>query len=120
MLDVAFQPDRSGPDPLYLQLAGYLRGLIAAGRLQPGEKLPATRELASALAIGRNTADRAYQTLVDDGVLFAHVGQGTFVSSRGAANATWSARAPCSDCSTGVKSSRIGDGAVSCWRFDSL
>jgi len=85
MLDVAFQPDRRGNEPIYVQVAEYLRGLIAADRLSPGEKLPATRELAGALGIGRNTAAQAYQALVDDGVLLAHVGQGTFVSSRDAA-----------------------------------
>lgn len=97
MLDVAFQLDRNAADPIYLQLAGYLRGLIAAGRLRPGEKLPATRELAAALAIGRNTADKAYQALVEDGVVLAHVGQGTFVSSRAAARSPLAQTAPDSD-----------------------
>jgi DNA-binding transcriptional MocR family regulator len=85
MLDIAFTPDRSNREPIYAQLAHYLRSLIASGRLRAGEKVPATRELASALGIGRNTAAQAYQSLIDDGSLLAHVGQGTFVSSRGAA-----------------------------------
>lgn len=85
MLDLPFEPDRAANDPLYVQLADHLRGLISSGRLRAGEKLPATRELANALAIGRNTAAQAYQQLIDDGALLAHVGQGTFVSSRIAA-----------------------------------
>lgn len=85
MLDVAFHPDRLVPEPIYQQLADYLRSLIASGRIQAGEKLPATRELAVALGIGRNTAAQAYDRLIDDGVLLAHVGQGTFVASRAAA-----------------------------------
>ena len=85
MLELAFHPDRSDEVAIYRQLAEYLRGLIATGRLLPGEKLPATRELAASIGIGRNTANLAYQTLVDEDVLLAHVGQGTFVSSRGAA-----------------------------------
>ncbi len=101
MLDIDIQPDRRGPDPIYRQLANYLRGLIAAGRLPHGEKLPATRELAAALAIGRNTADRAYQTLVDEGVLLAHVGQGTFVCSRIAA------RSPLVDTAAGDATARV-------------
>ena len=56
MLDVAFNPNRVANEPIYVQLANYLRGLIATGRLSPGEKIPATRELAFALGIGRNTA----------------------------------------------------------------
>ncbi len=66
--------------PIYRQLAEYLRELIVTGRLPAGEKLPATRELAASIGIGRNTANLAYQTLIDEGVLLAHVGQGTFVS----------------------------------------
>jgi GntR family transcriptional regulator/MocR family aminotransferase len=85
MLELAFSPDRAAPTAIYRQLADYLRELISAGRLEAGEKLPATRELAASLRIGRNTANLAYQTLLDEGVLVAHVGQGTFVSSRSAA-----------------------------------
>lgn len=91
MLDLAFQPDRDAGPPIYAQLADYLRGLIRTGRLSPGEKLPATRELARTLGIGRNTAAQAYQSLVDDGALLAHVGQGTFVSSRAAASSPFPA-----------------------------
>lgn len=83
MLELAFHPDRNGDRPIYRQLAEYLRELIATGRLLPGEKLPATRGLATSTGIGRNTANLAYQTLVDEGVLLAHVGQGTFVSGAG-------------------------------------
>ncbi len=80
MLELAFHPDRSGDTPIYRQLADYLRELIVTGRLAAGEKLPATRELAASIGMGRNTANLAYRTLVDEGVLLAHVGQGTFVS----------------------------------------
>jgi DNA-binding transcriptional MocR family regulator len=85
VLELAFQPDRAAPEPLYRQLAGYLRGLVAAGRLPAGERLPASRELAASLGVSRNTVTQAYQSLVDAGVLVSHVGQGTFVASRGAA-----------------------------------
>jgi DNA-binding transcriptional MocR family regulator len=85
MLDVAFQPDRFAAEPIYRQLAGYLRELVAAGRLVPGEKLPASRELALSLGLSRNTVNQAYQRLIDGNVVVSHVGQGTFVASRGAA-----------------------------------
>jgi DNA-binding transcriptional MocR family regulator len=85
VLDLAFTAERKSSVPMYLQLADHLRELIATGRLRPGEKLPATRELSAGLGIGRNTAALAYQTLIDDGALLAHVGQGTFVHSREAA-----------------------------------
>ena len=54
-----------------------------AGRLPAGERLPASRELASSLGLSRNTVNQAYQTLTDEGLLRAHVGQGTFVAGRG-------------------------------------
>lgn len=85
MLELAFQPDRERREPLYLQLADYLSVLVAADRLPEGERLPATRELASILQLSRNTVTQAYQRLVDHGVLRSHVGQGTFVASRSAA-----------------------------------
>jgi len=86
MLDVAFQPDRSAAEPIYRQLGSYLRALVAAGRLVPGEKLPASRELALSLGLSRNTVNQAYQSLIDANVVVSHVGQGTFVASRVAAS----------------------------------
>ena len=56
MLDLAFQPDRTQPTPVYRQVADHLRDLIALGRLKPGERLPPTRALATGLGIGRKTA----------------------------------------------------------------
>jgi len=82
VLDLPFRPDRSRPDPIFRQLEGYLRGLVEAGRLAPGTKLPATRELADSLGLSRSTVSQAYDTLVGDGSLTAHVGQGTFVAAR--------------------------------------
>jgi GntR family transcriptional regulator/MocR family aminotransferase len=86
VLELAFQPDRGRPEPLYHQLAEYLNALVAADRLPEGERLPATRELASLLQLSRNTVTQAYGLLVERGVLLSHVGQGTFVASRGAAS----------------------------------
>jgi GntR family transcriptional regulator/MocR family aminotransferase len=85
VIDLAVQLDRQDPRPITTQLADYVRSLIESGRLATGDKLPATRELAGALGIGRNTASQAYQVLIDEGLLLAHVGQGTFVSARGRA-----------------------------------
>jgi GntR family transcriptional regulator / MocR family aminotransferase len=82
VLELAFRADRGRGEPVYRQLEGYLRELVAARRLVPGEKLPASRELAETLGLSRNTVNQAYQALVDDGLLHAHVGQGTFVAAR--------------------------------------
>ncbi len=85
MLDLAFRPDRRLPEPVYAQLAGLLRAWIEAGRLAPGEKLPATRDLARGLGLARNTVTQAYVALGDLGLVTSHVGQGTFVATHGGA-----------------------------------
>src|SRR5262245_2658143 len=80
VLEFAFRPDRSGEVALAHQLTEHLAGLITAGRLAPGGKLPATREAAAALGVARNTVSAAYSALATRGLVTAHVGQGTFVS----------------------------------------
>ena len=67
--------------PYHRQIFEGLREAILDGRLRPGDRLPATRELASALGVARNTAARAYEDLLAGGYLEARVGAGTFVSS---------------------------------------
>jgi GntR family transcriptional regulator/MocR family aminotransferase len=83
VLEIAFRPDRAAAEPLYGQLHRHLRGLIETGRLAPGEKLPPTRELARSLGLGRKTVAQAYEALASDGLVTAHVGQGSFVAARG-------------------------------------
>jgi DNA-binding transcriptional MocR family regulator len=83
MLELAFRPDRDLMEPVYRQLRNYIRDLIAADRLPRGTKLPATRELATSLGLSRNTIAQAYDELIADGLLAAHVGQGTFVATAG-------------------------------------
>jgi len=80
VLELAFRPDRNGDEPLYRQLAAYLRGLIDAGRLAGGAKLPASRELAAALGVARVTVVAAYEQLAREGHITSHVGQGSFVA----------------------------------------
>lgn len=80
MLELTFRPDPRREEPVYRQLALYLRGLVEQGRLVPGEKLPATRDLAEQLDLSRNTLTHAYESLVSEGFATAHVGRGTYVS----------------------------------------
>ncbi len=83
MLEIAFRPDPNRREPTYRQLERHLRELIESGRLMIGERLPPSRELADHLALSRNTVNHAYRALLEDGLLRARVGQGTFVASRG-------------------------------------
>lgn len=66
--------------PLQEQLYRRVRAAIAAGRLAPGERLPATRTLASELGIARGTVDAAYARLIGEGYLLARGPAGTIVS----------------------------------------
>lgn len=58
-----------------------LRAAILSGRLRPGDRLPASRDLARQLAISRTTVNVAYETLIAEGYAEARVGSGTFVSA---------------------------------------
>ena len=57
-----------------------LRSAIVGGRLQPGLRLPATRELAAALGISRNTVVTAYDLLLSEGYVSARGRGGTLVA----------------------------------------
>ncbi|MDY7229096.1 GntR family transcriptional regulator [Hyalangium rubrum] len=68
------------PLPLYLQLARYLRGLIASGKFGHQDALPSERELAERLGVSRVTVRKALRELLDEGLLQQRQGAGTFVN----------------------------------------
>jgi GntR family transcriptional regulator/MocR family aminotransferase len=61
---------------------------IEEGRLEPGRRLPPTRELARRLKVARSTVALAYDRLAGDGLLISRVGAGTFVKQRRALPST--------------------------------
>ncbi|MCD5995393.1 PLP-dependent aminotransferase family protein [Pseudomonas sp. CDFA 602] len=61
------------------QLYQALRQQILDARLGSGTRLPASRELAEALAISRNSVMRAYDQLYAEGFTETRVGDGTYV-----------------------------------------
>ncbi len=67
--------------PIYVQLERGLRAAIAAGRLQPGDRLPTVRQLAVDLRVNANTVARVYGELERRGVLETRRGVGSFVSA---------------------------------------
>jgi GntR family transcriptional regulator/MocR family aminotransferase len=72
--------ERRAPVPLYLQLRNQITQLVSAGKLPPGSRLPASRDLAEQLGVNRATVSSAYDQLVADGLARSHVGQGTFIT----------------------------------------
>ena len=71
--------DYRDPRPIYAQIMDGFREQIAAGVLQPGEKLPSVRELAAELTINPNTIQRAYRQLEMEGWIVTMQGKGCFV-----------------------------------------
>lgn len=77
---VAFHVSLVGRDDLSAEIYRQIRQAILDGRLRPGERLSATRELAAALTVARSTVAIAYETLVAEGFATSRRGAGTFVS----------------------------------------
>src|SRR5258708_36296105 len=73
-------------------LEAALRDAMRAGRLEPGIRLPSSRDLAADLGIARNTVADAYSQLVAEGWLEARTGSGTWVTERPAPAAQKPAR----------------------------
>lgn len=65
---------------LQRQLYEGIRRAILTGRLRARERVPATRELATALGVSRVTVSLAYEQLTAEGYLEAIRGGGTYVS----------------------------------------
>jgi GntR family transcriptional regulator/MocR family aminotransferase len=80
MLPIAL--DRDAETPIYTQIKHAIIRQIADGLLAPGDRLPATRDLAAELGVARISVVAAYDELKAEGVIHAHVGRGTFVSER--------------------------------------
>jgi GntR family transcriptional regulator/MocR family aminotransferase len=64
------------------QIYAQVRAAILDGRLRPGDDLPPTRELATRLAVSRNTVSAAYERLAAEGFVSGRVGVGTYVSAQ--------------------------------------
>lgn len=62
------------------QLYQALRLRVLDGRLASGTRLPASRDLAAALLISRNSVVRAYDQLYAEGFIEGRVGDGTYVA----------------------------------------
>jgi GntR family transcriptional regulator len=67
--------------PIYQQIVEQVKRLLAAGRLDPGDELPAIRTLAEQLLVNPNTVARAYRELELAGLVEKRRTAGTFVSA---------------------------------------
>lgn len=74
------QLDEKSDKAVYLQIADALIKDIHSGRLNPGEALPGSRNLAQLLKVNRNTVVEALNVLLIEGWLISKERRGTFVA----------------------------------------
>lgn len=90
--------DRGSITPLGAQVVDALRRRVLGGGLRPGDSVPSTRALASALGISRSVVVAAYEQLVGEGYLDTRQGAATRVAElqpriESATDAAWPASA---------------------------
>jgi GntR family transcriptional regulator len=78
--DVGIGLDPRAEVAIGVQLDWSIRAAVADGRLKPGERLPALRDLADELGVNHNTVRAAVAKLEGDGLLESRHGSGTFVA----------------------------------------
>src|ERR671914_659967 len=72
--------DRRSPVPFYFQLRQLIRDEIAAGRWEPGERIPSENELCRHFGVSRTTVRQALSELESEGLLHKEKGRGSFVA----------------------------------------
>lgn len=70
--------------PIYISIAELLEQDIQSGKLAGNTKLPPQRELADFLDLNLSTITRAFKICENKGLIYANIGQGTFVSPNAA------------------------------------
>ncbi|MDJ0807466.1 MAG: GntR family transcriptional regulator [Gammaproteobacteria bacterium] len=72
------EPKWINDQPIYLQLRDRVIGMILDSSLAEGEALPSVRNVASQYQVNPMTVMKAYQSLVDDGLVEKRRGRGMF------------------------------------------
>ncbi|SKB00234.1 transcriptional regulator, GntR family [Agreia bicolorata] len=79
-VDIAELIAADGPGSPRDRLSAGLRAAILSGRMRPGDAVPSSRAVASAVGVARGTVVRIYDELSGEGYLETVAGSGTFVS----------------------------------------
>lgn len=73
------QDNWSDQQPIYRQLRDRVAASVLSGVFKEGEPVPSVRQVSSEAKINHLTVSKAYQELVDEGVLEMRRGRGMFV-----------------------------------------
>lgn len=76
----ALRVDPGDAVPIWRQIEEGLRRMVASRAMPPGSPVPSVRDMARELRVNPATVSKAYQRLVDAGVLAVKRGEGTFVA----------------------------------------
>ncbi|MEU5535813.1 GntR family transcriptional regulator [Streptomyces sp. NPDC020362] len=76
---IEYRIDRRSGIATYVQIVQQTKQALRLGLLEPGDKLPAAREVVEATAVNPNTVLKAYRELEREGLVEARRGLGTFV-----------------------------------------
>ncbi len=68
-------------DSLYLKISDSIYNYIRMNHLQPGDKLPSERDMASMLQTSRNSVREALRILEDRGLIYVKTGSGVFITA---------------------------------------
>jgi GntR family transcriptional regulator len=79
-MHTVFDINPSDAAPIWRQIEEGIRRMITLGTLAPGGAVPSVRDLAKSVRVNPNTVARAYQHLIDAGVLTVKRGEGTYVA----------------------------------------
>jgi GntR family transcriptional regulator len=77
--DLPVSIDHDGDVPVYIQLAGILRGRIKSGELAPRRPVPSKRSLMQQYGVAGGTVDKAVGILRDEGLVRTVTGRGIYV-----------------------------------------
>jgi GntR family transcriptional regulator len=81
--------DRDSHEPAYAQLVRILTSQVAAGVFRPGDRLPSEAQLCERYGVSPMTVRRVVNILVDQGIVTAERGRGTFVRALELSTATF-------------------------------
>lgn len=72
--------NKQAAEPLYMQVYRQFREMITSRRLRPGDRLPASRNLAKDLQVSRVIISQGFEQLMLEGYIVGKTGSGTFVA----------------------------------------